>query len=79
MAITAKVKLGHKQPYTNQGSETPYAVGLTFVPDYADGRNKEWAYATPSLSLAMSVIPQVAEKFEVGQAYTLTFSQDGID
>lgn len=49
---------------------------LRFFPDYDDGRNKEWAAATPALSLTMTVKPEVAERFEVGAHYTLTFSQE---
>lgn len=38
-------------------------VLLTFAPDYA-----------PGLSLTMGVKDEVAERFEVGGAYTLTFT-----
>lgn len=71
--ITAKIKL-------NSTIERPNADGsidqvdLFFGADYADGRNKEWAKWTPGLSLTVGVKPEVAEKFEVGEAYTLTFT-----
>jgi hypothetical protein len=45
-------------------------VQLGFVPDIEDGRNKEWAAATPTLSFSMTVIPAIAEKFEVGEKIT---------
>lgn len=62
MKVTAKVALQNNLNNT-----------LTFVPDYADGRNEEWASATPALSLTMTVKPEVAELFTVGGYYTLTF------
>lgn len=65
--ITAKVQLQAKQ---EQGDQ----VLLTFVPDYADGRNKEWAKYTPGLHLTMGVLPEVAERFEPQGKYTLTFT-----
>lgn len=70
--ITAKVKLSTK---SDNGNGTHR---LVFVPDYQDGRNKEWALATPGLLVDMGVIDSVAERFEPQGAYTLTFtpSQD---
>lgn len=71
MKTTAKIKLTGKEPWGSDG-----AHHLTFQPDYQDGRNKEWASATPALSLTMTVKGDVAEHFEVGTAYTLTFEPD---
>lgn len=68
--ITAKVKCTRKQPHSeNAGSP----VVLEFQPDYAQGRNAEWAEATPALSLTMTVKADVAKRFEYGQPYTLQF------
>lgn len=67
MMITAKVKCN--LIYT-QGD----VVRLEFVADYDDGRNKEWAIYTPALNLSMTVRGEVAERFEAGGKYTLTFS-----
>lgn len=65
-AVTAKVVCtGH--------SIAGDAVALAFSPDYADGRNAEWAVATPHLSLSMTVKADVGEHFQLGSAYTLTF------
>lgn len=72
--ITAKVFVSGK---TEQGEGEHRRVLLSFNPDYADGRNKEWAEATPHLSLQMTVKGSVADQFEVGKPYTLTF--DAID
>jgi hypothetical protein len=69
--ITAKIFLARKV-------ETPGVsdVVLDFAPDYSDGRNKEWASATPALSLTMTVKEKVAKLFEVNNYYTLTFSEN---
>lgn len=71
MATTAKIRCNTK-------AETPgNGALLSFVPDYQDGRNQEWAQATPSLTLNMTVNAEAAEQFEQGKAYTLTFDPDG--
>lgn len=64
--VTAKVQLAQKNAYIG-------GVTLKFMADYADGRNKEWAESTPSLSYEMQVKPSVAELFQVGGKYTVTF------
>ena len=70
MSVTAKVvcqtKIKQYDGVTN----------LSFLPDYQDGRNAEWAAATPSLSLTMTVNDNAAEHFESGQAYTLVFEKN---
>lgn len=65
--VTAKV--------TCTGKSAGYgdSVALSFQPDYADGRNAAWAAATPSLSLSMTVKGDVANEFEQGARYTLSF------
>lgn len=72
--VTAKVVLQSKMPQA-PGTNYEY-VKLDFVPDYADGRNKEWSVATPTLNLSMSVKPEVAELFTPGQAFTLVFEPE---
>lgn len=67
--VSAKIKLQSKTNCNDQ-------VTLQFVPDYDDERNKEWAKYTPALSLSMTVLPEVAERFEAGAAYTLLFEQE---
>lgn len=66
--ITAKVALAVKTMY-------PGTTKLEFLPDYADGRNKEWAASTPSLNLAMTVTPEIGERFQAGKKYTLMFEE----
>jgi hypothetical protein len=70
MRTTAKVKLYYKTDQHN-GS-----YSLSFSPDYEDGRNAEWAHATPSLSLSMSVREDVAANFHEGQCFTLIFESE---
>lgn len=38
--------------------------------------NKEWSLYTPALQLEMTVRGSVAEHFDPGQSYTLTFEPD---
>jgi hypothetical protein len=68
--ITAKVVVDSK---TASGEGDSRQDSVTFHADYADGRNKEWSLYTPSLSLQMAVKGAVADRFEVGKAYTLQF------
>ena len=68
--VTAKIKCTrHEEVPDDQ-------VALEFQPDYNDGRNKEWAKYTPGLSLSMTVKGEVAEQFQLGEAYTLSFSKN---
>jgi len=71
--ITAKIQC---QTKTSQGEGDNRQVVVTFVPDYADGRNKEWSLYTPALSLSMTLKGEVADRFEPGKAYTLQFVED---
>lgn len=66
-AVTAKVECTSRSVGYND------SVSLSFSPDYHDGRNKEWAEATPSLSFQMTVKASVAEHFQQGGKYTVTF------
>jgi hypothetical protein len=72
-AVTAKVYCSSKTLGASKGA-TPNGASVTFAVDYADDRNKEWAQYTPSLSLTMQV--KNPDLFELGQAYTLTFTPD---
>lgn len=71
--ITAKVSC---QTKSESGEGDARQVQVTFIPDYADGRNKEWSLYTPSLSLSMTLKGEVADRFEQGRAYTLTFEEE---
>lgn len=69
---TAKVTVTAKQPAGDGQTR------LGFSPDYADGANAEWARYTPSLSLSMVVLDQVAAQFKEGQHLTLLFTEDDV-
>lgn len=73
MAITAKVKCTSLIEYPTRDTWGGY-WNVTFSPDYGEGRNAEWANASPSLSLTMVLAPDKGNLFEQGQAYTLTFT-----
>lgn len=70
MSVTAKVKIQSKEEFASG------AAKLNFGTDYADGRNKAWAEATPQLNLSMLVNAETAELFSPGQPFTLTFERD---
>lgn len=66
-AITAKMQL------SEMGHSADGQTRLTFVVDYADGRNKEWAKYTPGGKIDLAVKREVADQFELGAGYTVTF------
>lgn len=71
--ITAKVRCGSTNSPAGQEFTTVH-----FQPDYTDDKNKEWAWATPSLNLTMTVRRDVAEQWgvEPDKTYTLTFEEN---
>jgi hypothetical protein len=70
MAVTAKFKVSRK-------SEMGWATEIEFTPDYAQGRNAEWAEATPAGMIRLTVKNAVAaEQFDEGGAYTVTFERE---
>lgn len=70
MAVTAKVFCSSKSIYATKSAGATFR----FTVNYADGQNKAWAQATPTLSLEMAVNDE--SMFEVGESYTLTFERD---
>ena len=73
MSVTAKVYCSSKSLSASKGASTQTAQ-VSFAVDYSDGRNKEWAQATPWLELKMGV--KDASLFELGKSYLLTFDED---
>jgi hypothetical protein len=73
MNITAKIVCNNKQ---EAGEGDDRTVNVSFNADYADNRNREWTRWTPGLSLTMGLRGAVADRFEVGKAYTLTFAPE---
>lgn len=74
-AITAKVQVGTRIE-NRDANDNVYSVNLQFFADYADDRNKEWSYATPAISVQMTVRPEVAEHFPANGRFTLTFEPE---
>lgn len=76
MAVTAKVKVSQKREMLSNsyGNSTETSVELCFLPDYGEGKNDEWAKYTPTLNFSLTVKPEVAARFTVGQAFTVTFT-----
>jgi hypothetical protein len=70
MSKTTAVATLYSKGESNNG-QTP----IHFSADYDDERNKEWAKYTPALSVSMTVLDSVAEKFERGGRYLLTFEK----
>jgi hypothetical protein len=66
---TAVATLQRKEDVGNE------QTSLAFYADYNDERNKEWAKYTPGLSVQMTVKDSVAEQFEQGGRYLLTFER----
>jgi len=73
MAVTAKIICNGK---AESGEGDNRQANVSFHADYADGRNKEWARFTPGLSLTIGLRGPVADEFEVGKSYTLTFTPE---
>lgn len=68
MATTAKVLCYSKTLSSHQTS-------VRFMADYQDGRNKEWASATPALDFNITLRPDVADRFDLGNGYLVTFEE----
>jgi len=71
--ITAKVRCTRK---VELGEGDNRSATVNFGPDYANGRNQEWALATPHLSLSMTLNGKAADLFEPRRAYTLQFVEN---
>lgn len=71
MMVTAKATLVEKK-------ETLSGVYLMFGANYDNGKNQEWAHATPSLNFTMTVKKSVGDMFTVGKHYTVSFTEDEV-
>lgn len=83
MAVTAKFKVSRLTPYGPfeikdgkiSGDCTMAEVELT--PDYAQGRNAEWATATPSGVIRMTITnPDALGQFVINDAFTVIFEKE---
>lgn len=70
MTVTAKFRV-------NRVSDMKWATEVELTPDYADGRNKEWAEATPSGMIRLVVKNELAvDQFKPGRAFGVTFEPE---
>lgn len=60
---------------STKGASNAGQTQLSFNADSNDERNKAWAKYTPALSVIMHVTDAVAEQFEQGARYLLTFEK----
>ncbi len=75
MATTGKLRLGTRNDSTWGSGDGGYDVAqVAFYADYADGANAEWAAATPSAVLSMTVRKEIADAngWTLGAPITLT-------
>lgn len=82
MLVTAKFKVSRLTPYGPfqikdgkiEGDCNMAEVELT--PDYAEGRNVDWAKATPSGVIRMTITnPAALEQFVLGKSITVTYTE----
>jgi hypothetical protein len=52
-------------------------VSLTLSCDYGDGRNKEWAAASPSAVLQMTVKGEVGDRYNLGDKVEVMLENNG--
>lgn len=70
MAVNAKFKVARQK-------DMGWATEIELTPDYADGRNAEWAEATPAGMIRMTVKNGVAAaEFKEGRAFTVLFTAE---
>lgn len=79
MSVTAKFKV-------NRISDMGWGTEIEMVPDYADGRNKEWAAATPAGMIRMTIKNDLAAEVfktepneqgsQTGKPFTVTFEAE---
>jgi hypothetical protein len=75
MMVTAKFKVTRCDPQGD--SDKPWAHNVLMTPDYSDGRNKEWAEATPAGSFQMTVKNILAvEQLPLGKSVTIQIIPD---
>lgn len=73
MSVTAKFKVS--EIVDSAGYQ---ASRVRLVPDYAQGRNKDWAAATPAGVFEMYIGNETAaiKEFTPGRAFTVTFEAE---
>lgn len=79
MSISAKFKVQRvtpQSPITGKDGTLKQSAEVEMVPDYAEGRNKDWAEYTPSGVIRMNVNGPALDQLVVGQAFTVMFEPE---
>jgi hypothetical protein len=72
--VTRVTPQGCTQEEIDSGDKTPYAYEVEMTPDYAGGRNKQWAEATPQGVCRMLITNLSAvEALPLGSHQHITF------
>lgn len=67
MAVSARFRVTRR-------SEMEWATEIEMTPDYAQGKNAEWAAATPAGMIRLTVKNEAAaEQFKQGSPVAITF------
>jgi hypothetical protein len=81
MSVTAKFKV-------SRISDMGWGTEIEMVPDYANGRNKEWATSTPAGMIRMTIKNDLAAEVfkkdidengsQTGKAFTILFEPEEV-
>jgi len=74
-----KVKVQGKHEFLSNsydGKSSDTSVSVNFSANYSDPANAEWAKYTPSVEFKATMKKEVADKLEIGQPFTVTFTPD---
>lgn len=81
--VTAKFKVQRVTPQSKvlaKDHETwRDAAEVEMVPDYAEGKNKDWSEYTPSGVIRMNVNGPALQHFTEGAAFTVVFKSEDED
>jgi len=69
MSVTAKFKV-------NRVSDMGWGTEVELTPDYATGRNSEWAAATPAGMIRLTIKSEARHHFTDGRPFTVTFTPE---
>ena len=72
MQTTFKTRLRYKD------TAGPDQTKLRFEADYDDDANSEWAKYTPGLAFECTIKDEIADRWQIGTAYTFTAEESGV-
>lgn len=79
MTISAKFKVSRvtpQSPITGKDGQLKQSAEVEMVPDYAEGRNRDWAEYTPSGVIRMYVNGTALEQLTPGRAFTILMTPE---